>query len=118
MIINFDYVYHHLLSRINVIMCLWYIMQVYDLHDITEILLKVALNTKTLTLTLYRCTSANFVLIERSSKYINSQGNIIAAFIYTHQEDSRWSVGECSIFIGGYFIHEVQVQVAVLNTIF
>jgi len=23
MIINFDYVYHHLLSRINVLMCLW-----------------------------------------------------------------------------------------------
>jgi len=23
MIINFDYVYHHLLNRINVLMCLW-----------------------------------------------------------------------------------------------
>jgi hypothetical protein len=26
MIINIDYVYHHLLSRINVLMCLWTIL--------------------------------------------------------------------------------------------
>lgn len=87
--------------------------------SITEILLRIALNTKTFLLP-YKGARVQIhcILIERSSKYINSQGNLITACIYTHQEDINCSVGECSIFIGGYFIHEVQVQVDVLNVIF